>query len=223
MRVHRDSATGGRHGMFCGVQQGSWGALPSRQSPAPPPIGRAGDAGGGGEAWPAVPSAPRVTFRRVFLYGALDSHPFTPSHVASGRCVLSAAAAGVLAGAVPAFAEPSCWCAGAVLNVAGCAVCASAAPSSWRIGDCAGCCRGRLTVFVDHTPPSSGRPQPASLCFRVHEAQVPCSSTRCPGRPPHTLPHSVGRTCAWRVPCWLRVACTSCLTRVVCAPALCPG
>ena len=33
---------------------------------------------------------------------------------------------------VSAFAEPSCWCAGAVLNVAGCAVCASAAPSSWR-------------------------------------------------------------------------------------------
>ena len=24
-----------------------------------------------------------------FLYGALDSHPFFPSHVASGRCVLS--------------------------------------------------------------------------------------------------------------------------------------
>ena len=33
-----------------------------------------------------------------------------------------------------AFAEPSGWCAGAVLDVAGCAVCASAAPSSWRIG-----------------------------------------------------------------------------------------
>ena len=28
----------------------------------------------------------------LFLYGALDSHPFVPSHVASGRCVLSAAA-----------------------------------------------------------------------------------------------------------------------------------
>ena len=70
----------------------------------------------------------------LFLYGALDSHPFFPSHVASGRCVLSAAAAGAPAagapaGAVSAFAEPSGWCAGAVLNVAWCAVCASAALS----------------------------------------------------------------------------------------------
>ena len=66
----------------------------------------------------------------LLLYGALDSHPFSPSHVASGRCVLSAAAAGTPAGVVSAFAEPSGWCAGAVLDVAGCAVCASAAPSS---------------------------------------------------------------------------------------------
>ena len=57
-----------------------------------------------------------------------------PSHVALGRCVLSAAAAGAPAGVVSAFAEPRRWCAGAVLNVAGCAVCASAAPSSWRTG-----------------------------------------------------------------------------------------
>ena len=33
---------------------------------------------------------------------------------------------------------------------------------------------------------------------------MPCSSTRCPGRPPHTLPHSMGRACAGRNPCWLR-------------------
>ena len=151
-------------------------------------------------------------------YGALDSHPSFPSHVASGRCVLSAAAAGAPAGVVSAFAEPSSWCAGAVLNVAWCAVCASAAPSRWCTGGCAGCCRGRLTVFAVPTPPSSGRPQPASLRFRVREAQVPCFSTRCPGRPPHTLPHSAGRACAGRVPCWLRVACAS---RVACAPA-CP-
>ena len=72
--------------------------------------------------------------------GALDSHPFSPSHVASGRCVLSAAAAGALAGVVSAFAEPRRWCAGAVLVAAGCAVCATVAPSSWRIGGCAGCC-----------------------------------------------------------------------------------
>ena len=70
---------------------------------------------------------PCVTFRT----GALDSHPLCPSHVASGRCVLSAAAAGAPAGVVSAFAEPSRWCAGAVLNVAGCAVCASAAPNNW--------------------------------------------------------------------------------------------
>ena len=50
---------------------------------------------------------PCVTFRRVvFLCGALDSHPFFPSHVASGRCVLTAAAAGAPAGVVSAFAEP---------------------------------------------------------------------------------------------------------------------
>ena len=45
------------------------------------------------------------------LYGALDSHPFVPSHVASGRCVLSAAAAGAPAGVVSALAEGLCWCA----------------------------------------------------------------------------------------------------------------
>ena len=55
----------------------------------------------------------------LFLYGALDSHSFFPSHVASGRCVLSAAAAGAPAGVVSAFAEPSGWRAGAVLGAAG--------------------------------------------------------------------------------------------------------
>ena len=64
----------------------------------------------------------------LLLYGALDSHPFFPSHVASGRCFLSAAAAGALAGVVSAFAEPSGWCAGAVRDAAGCAGCAPAAP-----------------------------------------------------------------------------------------------
>ena len=90
--------------------------------------------------------------------------------------------------------------------------------------------RGHLTVFAVHTPPLSGCPQPASLCFRVREAQVPWSSTRCPGRPPRTLPQSVGCACAGRIPCWLRVACASrvaCapswLTRVVCVPQWCLG
>ena len=45
-------------------------------------------------------------------------HPFFPSHVASGRCVMSAAAACAPAGVVSAFAEPSSWCVGTVLNVA---------------------------------------------------------------------------------------------------------
>ena len=71
----------------------------------------------------------------LLLYGALDGHPFFPSHVASGRCFLSAAAAGALAGVVSAFVEPSSWCVGAVLNVARCVICASAAPNSWRIED----------------------------------------------------------------------------------------
>ena len=42
---------------------------------------------------------------------------------------------GALAGVVSAFAEPSSWRVGAVLNVAWCAVCVSAAPNSWRIED----------------------------------------------------------------------------------------
>ena len=67
--------------------------------------------------------------------GALDSHLFFPSHVASGCCFLSAAAAGALAGVVSTFAEPSSWCVAAVLNVAWCAVCVSAAPNNWHIED----------------------------------------------------------------------------------------
>ena len=90
---------------------------------------------GANKARLSPPPPPRVTFRRLlFLYGALDSHPFFPEHVASSRCFLSAAVAGAPAGVVSAFAEPSSWCAGAVLVVAGCAVCTSAAPSSWHIG-----------------------------------------------------------------------------------------
>ena len=129
---------------------------------------------------------------------------------------LLAAAASAPAGVVSAFAEPGGWCAGAVLDVAGCAVCASAAPSSWQL------LRGSFDWFCcPHT--SVLRPQPTSLHFHVCEAQVPCSSTSCPGRPPHTLPHSVGRACAGRVSCWLRVVCASWLTRVACVPAWCPG
>ena len=47
--------------------------------------------------------------------------------------------------------------------------------------------RSRRPVVGVLRPPSSG-PQPASLRFRAREAQVPCSSTRCPGRPPRCPP-----------------------------------
>ena len=120
--------------------------------------------GGGGSTGlgggPAPPPPVWHSVRLLLLYGALDSPPVFPPHVASGRCFLSAAAASALAGVVSTFTEPSSWCAGAVLNVAWCAVCVSAAPNNWRIGGCAGCCRGRLTVFAAHTPPSTGRPYP---------------------------------------------------------------
>ena len=106
------------------------------------------------------------------FYGGLGSHPLFPSHAESGRCVLSAAAASAPAGVVSAVAEPSGWCAGAVLDVAG-AVCALALPSSWCTGGCAGCCGGRLTVFAAHAPPHCGRSPPALPRFRVREAQVP--------------------------------------------------
>ena len=80
------------------------------------------------------PPPPRVTFRLVVVsLRARDSHPFFASNVASGCCFLLVTAAGAPAGVVAAFAEPSGWCAGAVLDVAGCAVCASVVPSSWRI------------------------------------------------------------------------------------------
>ena len=59
--------------------------------------------------------------------------PVLPFARCVGLLLSSAAAAGALAGVVSAFAEPSGWCAGAVLDVAGCAVWASVAPSSWRI------------------------------------------------------------------------------------------
>ena len=50
-------------------------------------------------------------------------------------CCVGLLLSGAFAGVVSAFAEPSSWCVGAVLNVAWCAVCASAAPNNWRIED----------------------------------------------------------------------------------------
>ena len=56
--------------------------------------------------------------------------PWTVTH--SSLCMLRRA--GAPGGAVSVFAEPSGWCAGAVLDVAVCSVCASAAPSNWCTG-----------------------------------------------------------------------------------------
>ena len=126
------------------------------------------------------PPPPCVTFRRVVVS---SRGPGQSSLRMLCRCFLSAAAAGAPVGVVSAFMEPSGWCAGAVLDVAGCAVCSSAVPSSWRTGGCAGCCGGRLTVLAAPTPPSSGRPQPASLCFRVRDAPPPsCMHTHADAR-----------------------------------------
>ena len=82
------------------------------------------------------PPPPCVTFRLVVvpLRGPGQS-PVLPFACSSGCCFLSAAAAGALAGVISAFADPSRWCVGAVLNVAWCAVCASTVPSSWCIED----------------------------------------------------------------------------------------
>ena len=84
-----------------------------------------------------------------FLYRALNGHPFFPLRAASGRCVLSAAAARTRCGVVSALAEPS----------------------SWGAGGCAGCFGGRFTVVAAHSPPHSGRPPPASPRCHVREAQ----------------------------------------------------
>ena len=51
-----------------------------------------------------------------FLYGALDSHPFFPSHAASGCCFLTAA---VPCDVISMVVEPSSWRTGVVLVAAG--------------------------------------------------------------------------------------------------------
>ena len=65
-----------------------------------------------------------------FFYGALDGHPSFPSHAAPGRCVLTAAAAGVPWGVVSAVAGPG----------------------SWRTGGCAGGWGGRFADVAAHAP-----------------------------------------------------------------------
>ena len=53
-----------------------------------------------------------------------------------------------------------------------------------------------MTVFAAHTPPSSGRPQPTSLCFRVCEPQVPFP-TRAPAVA-HWVRDPLGADEQWR-------------------------
>ena len=123
----------------------------------------------------------------LFLYGALDGHPFFPSHVASGRCVLSAAA-GVPAGVVSASAEPSSALE-VVLAVAG--------------------------VGLRYLLPTSLRVQAVHQMrrFRARGAQLLPPSTCCPGRPPPASPrcrvrgaqlHHLCAWCTWasRAPAW---------------------
>ena len=107
---------------------------------------------------PRAQEYPCVTFRRVVvsLRGPGQS-PVLPFACCVGSLCSVSRCGRCSAGVVSAFAEPSGWCTGAVLDVVGCAVCASAAPSSWRIGGCAGCCGGRLTVFAVHVPLSTHR------------------------------------------------------------------
>ena len=83
---------------------------------------RAGAGGLGGRSGP-FSSPPPPVWHSVglhFLSGALGSPPFFPPRAAAGRCVLTAAAAGVPCGVVAALAEPSSWrtggCAGVVLR-----------------------------------------------------------------------------------------------------------
>ena len=106
---------------------------------------------------------PPVTFRRVAvsLRGAGQS-PVLPLRVESGRCVLLAAAACVPDGVVCRLAEPSSWCTGVVLVVAGVV------------------CR----VFAVHSPPHPGCPPFASPCFLGHDIRRAAVSSLGPGQPP---------------------------------------
>ena len=129
----------------------------SMQKYPPPPPELHLRVGGWSGGWSGTPLCD-IPSGCCFLYGALDSPPFPSSRAVSGRCVLSAAAAGVPAGVVSALADPS----------------------SWRTGGRAGCCRGCFTVFAAQSPPHLGCPQHASPRFRVREAPLHHPSACCP-------------------------------------------
>ena len=80
------------------------GVTPSSGASLPPraPFSGGNWVGLGGE-WVGPPPPCDIPSGCCFFTGALDSHPFVPSHVASGRCVLTAAAAGAPAALVPPF------------------------------------------------------------------------------------------------------------------------
>ena len=117
---------------------------------------------------PPLPPSPS-TVGLLFLYRALDSHPFFPLRAALGCCILTAAAVCVPAGVVSASAEPSSWHTRVVL-----------------VGVVVGV-GGRFTVFAAHSPPHSGRPPHASPSFHLRAAHFQPSTQR-PGGPPCASP-----------------------------------
>ena len=125
----------------------------------------------------------------LFLPRSLDSHPFFPSRVVSGCCVLVATAACVPAGVISASAEPRNWYTRVVLVGA-----------------------GVVSRFLLPTPPRTQvvhpMPRHISMCMRPNTSTPPSGVLVVHHVPPcHVGPrgaqaphHSVGRVCAWCAP-----------------------
>ena len=136
------------------------------------------------ESLPYITPSPRVTLRRGVapLQGPGQS-PLRPF-----ACCVGALRS------VGRCGRCSCWCRFRVRGAQwvrwGCAECGGmcrlcvSGPSSWRIGGCAGCCGGRLTVFAAHTP------LPPCVTFRLVVAPL-----RGPGRSPVLPPPGYVPTC----------------------------
>ena len=189
------TSPGGVQSPFChSPQTGGRGLFPSPQRPKKVPgaaraqVGRSSSftvsvglgcpaEGGGG-------LTPRVTLRRVvlLLYGALDSHPFFPSHVASGRCVLAAAAAAApFVVSLPRQRGPVAGAPGVVVVVVRgrCAVCA--APIPLRVQVVPHMPR-RVPVRVRPNPPPP--PPPHTHVVLVLRRLPPHAATRVSLPPP---------------------------------------
>ena len=67
----------------------------------------------------------------------------------------------------------SCWCR---FRIGG--------AQSLAYWGCAACCGGRFSAFAAHSPPHSGHPPPASLCFCGHVVRQVAVSSRGPGHSP---------------------------------------